>query len=130
MPKDRVISLILVAVLVLSCFAATLVAQGIAGVTVRATPQSYSGPCPARIRFIGVIQVDKSPMLLNCQWERSDGVKSPVKQIHVAKGTKTVTISDSWQLSTHGRQQVSETLRVRSGNADVSSSATATVNCR
>jgi GMP synthase-like glutamine amidotransferase len=129
MSKERIISLGLVAAVFLTCFAATLVAQ-IAGVTVTVSPKNYNGPCPARIRFTGVIQVEKSPMLLNCYWTRSDGVKKPVKQIKVARGTTSVTITDTWTLSPHGRQQISETLRVRSGMADVSSSATATVNCR
>jgi hypothetical protein len=69
-------------------------------------------------------------MLLNCQWTRSDGAKKPVRQIKVAKGTTSVTITDTWSLSPHGRQQISETLRVRSGMANVSSSATATVQCK
>lgn len=130
MSKGRIISLSLVAAVVLTCFAATLVAQGIAGVTVTVSPQNYNGPCPARITFTAVIQVEKSPMLLNCQWTRSDGAKKPVRQIKVAKGTTSVTITDTWSLSPHGRQQISETLRVRSGMANVSSSATATVQCK
>jgi hypothetical protein len=130
MSKERIVSLSFVAAIILLCFAATLLAQGIAGVTLTASPKNYNGPCPARITFTGVIKVNKSPMLLNCQWTRSDGAKKPVKQIHVAKGTTSVTVTDSWTLSSHGRQQISETLRVRSGMDDVSSSATATVNCR
>lgn len=130
MSKARIVSLSLVAVLVLSCLASTVAAQGIGGVTVKASPESYNGPCPARIRFTGVIEVQRYPMSLNYHWERSDGAKGPVKVFHVNKGTRTITTVEMWQLSTPGRQQVSATLHVNSGNEHLSSSARVHVNCR
>lgn len=126
----RGISLSLVAVLALSFLVSTAAAQGIGGVTVKASPETYNGPCPARIRFTGLIEVQRHPMTLNYHWERSDGAKGPVKVFHVNPGTRTITTVEPWQLSTPGRQQVSATLHVNSGNEHLSSSATVHVNCR
>ena len=103
--------------------------EGIGQVTVAATPHSFSGRCPAHVRFTAKIEVDKYPMILNVQWERSDGAKGPVKIIKVpSAGTKSVTAVDSWQIGTSG--DVWEKIRVRSGNTDITSdSPTVTIKC-
>jgi len=128
--KACVLSLCLVAVLVLSCLASTAAAQGIGGVRVKAHPETYNGPCPARIRFTGVIQVQHHPMTLNYHWERSDGLKGPVKVFHVTGNTRTITTVELWQLNKPGHEQISATLHVNSGNEHLSSSATVRVTCR
>jgi len=130
MYKARVLSLCLVAVFVLSCLASTAAAQGIGGVTVKASPDTYNGPCPAKIRFTGVIEVLHRPMTLNYHWERSDGAKGPVKVFHVTGNTRTITTVEMWQLNTPGREQITATLHVNSGNDHLSSSATVRATCR
>jgi len=133
MSQNRIIPLSLIAVTVLMCFAASSAAQGIGNVTVTASPQNYNGPCPGgQIKFRGVIEVNNSPMTLNYQWIRGDGTRSPAqaKVYHVAKGTKTVTVVDNLNVHAGAKAQLSDTLRVRSGNADVTASATATLKCK
>jgi multidrug efflux pump subunit AcrA (membrane-fusion protein) len=118
---------------VLSYCAPALVArQGVTEVTVTASPQSYNGPCPGRVKFTGTIHIDRYPMTLNYQWERSDGAKGPVKVVHVPSAkTRSITAVDYWQVSARGRLQIRERLHVRTGKTDIASSAaTATVNCR
>src|SRR3974377_1203205 len=123
MLKARIVALSLVAVLVLSCLASTVAAHEIGGVTVKASPETYNGPCPARIRFTGLIEIQRYPMTLNYHWERSDGAKGPVKVFHATRTTRTLTTVEPWQISNPGRQQVSATLHVNSGNEHLSSSA-------
>jgi len=94
----------------------------ISSVRVGANYSHYRGPCPARLRFTGNIYVDQYPMSFNYQWERSDGAKG---QLHVVRVNNPeeqhIVVREDWTLSTHG--EVWESLRVRSGNTDVTSEA-------
>ena len=124
---------LLVGLCVIAAFTAHVAGQGIGDVRVTASPQHYTGPCPGHIRFTARIVVEHYPMALNYQWERSDGAKGPVKVVKVpSAATKTITTVDTWQVGTRcERGEVWEKLRVRSGNADITSDqATATVTCR
>ena len=112
-----------------------LLAQGspISEVTASAHPQHYKGPCPAKITFTGRIHVNRYPMTLNCQWERSDGATGPVKVLRVPSAqTRVMTVTDTWQLGAPGQsKEIWEKLRVRTGNTDMSSApAAATIDCR
>jgi hypothetical protein len=118
-------------VLILTASIPLLWAQGISGVRVVASAQNYRGPCPAKIRFTGTIRINKGPMTLNYQWERSDGAKGEVMVRRVSNpNARTVTVVDTWELSaTH--KEVWVKLRVRCGNEDVTSEpAHVTINCR
>jgi len=104
----------------------------ISGVTVVASCQEYNGPCPAKLTFTATVTVTP-PMSFNFQWERSDGAKSKLKVMHVPAGhPPTVNIVEEWQLGSKGKQEtVSEKIRVRSGNVDLTSApATVVVNCK
>ena len=110
-----------------------LASEGIGQVSVTATPQSFTGRCPAHLKFTARIAVDRYPMTLNYQWERSDGAKGPVKVVKVPNAnTHSVTTVDSWQIGAKGDHlDVWEKIRVRSGNTDITSdAATVTVTCR
>jgi hypothetical protein len=105
----------------------------IAAVSVVANYQEYSGPCPAKLVFTATVNVTKVPMSFNFQWERSDGVKSKMKIMHVPSGhTGVVTIVEEWQLGTKGKHvSIYEKLHVKSGNLVVTSApAVVVVNCR
>jgi len=133
--RSITLSLLVLAALLVSPPAQMVWAQGapITAVTVAAYPQSYTGPCPAKITFTGKIYVDRYPMTFNYQWQRSDGAKGPLRMMRVPNAsTRVLTVIEHWQLGAPGQQkQVWEQLRVRSGNTDITSApATATINCR
>ncbi|MBZ5627357.1 MAG: hypothetical protein LAO06_00660 [Acidobacteriia bacterium] len=93
----------------------------------------YRGPCPAHLRFTGNIYVDRVPMTYNYQWERSDGAKGKKHVVHVSNsGERHLTIHEEWSLGTPGRtREVWQSLRVRSGNTDVTSEpARVVVECK
>ena len=105
----------------------------ITSVNVVANYQDYTGPCPAKLVFTATVNVGQLPISFNFQWERSDGAKSKLKVMHVPQGHPgTVTIVEEWQLGASGKQAtVSEKLRVRCGNLDITSApAVVVVNCR
>ncbi len=133
--RSITLSLLVLAALLVSPPAQMVWAQGapITAVTAAAYPQSYTGPCPAKITFTGKIYVDRYPMTFNYQWQRSDGAKGPLRMMRVPNAsTRVLTVIEHWQLGAPGQQkQVWEQLRVRSGNTDITSApATATINCR
>ena len=122
--------MIVSALLILAAFLPLLWAQGIAGVRVVANVQNYRGPCPAKIKFTAYIEVTKYPMVLNCQWERSDGAKGQVKTIRVPNASaKRITFTDIWEVSAQ-HKKVWERLRVKCGSENVASeAATVAINC-
>ena len=85
----------------------------------------YRGPCPAHLRFTGNIYVEHSPMTYNYQWERSDGAKGEKHVVHVTNPSERhLTIFEEWNMGAPGRSsEVWQSLRVRSGNTDVTSEA-------
>ena len=124
---------VLVALVVLSASQILTAQEAVSGVNVMASVQTYSGKCPAKIKFTGTIEVTKYPMTFNYQWERSDGAKGPKKVVRVPSAkTKTVTVVDYWQVGAKGEAiTVSAKLRVRTGNLDLTSApAEVTVNCK
>ena len=101
------LSLMVLTALLVSLPAQMVWAQGppITAVTVAANPQSYTGPCPAKIAFIGKIHVDRYPMTLNYQWQRSDGAKGPLRVMRVPNAsTRVLTVIEHWQLGSPGQQ--------------------------
>jgi hypothetical protein len=105
----------------------------ITGVEASAIPATYTGPCPHQIRFVAKIGVGVYPMSFNYQWIRSDGAKGPIQEGKVPKATtKTMEFVDYWRLGAAGQQMtISESLRVRSGNTDITSNAAqAQITCR
>lgn len=97
-------------------------------VSVGARPESYVGKCPAHLRFIATIVVSRSPVVVEYQWERSDGAQSAPQRIEVRGKGRGVT--DSWELGApHAPQQVWERLHVLAPNGVTSAPARVRVAC-
>ncbi len=93
----------------------------------------YRGTCPAHLRFAGNIYVDRVPMTYNYQWERSDGAKGEKHVVHVTNPAEQHrVVFEEWNLGAPGRaSEVWQSLRVRSGNTDVTSEpAKVVVECK
>jgi hypothetical protein len=69
-------------------------------VTLKAIPESYSGKCPATIKFEGEItatDIEKPPLKLKYRFKRKDGTIGPIETLIFDKdGTKKV--STTWTL--------------------------------
>ena len=70
----------------------------------RATPETYSGPCPATIKFQGkitVTNITRPPLKVQYKFIRSDGAFAPVHTLTFERdGSKPV--SDTWTLGGPG----------------------------
>jgi hypothetical protein len=98
-----------------------------------ASPTTYTGTCPAHLRFEGRVHVNVRPMEFDYHFERSDGAKSATKVVHATRARGEVyVVTDRWQLGAKGQHlQVWEKLIVTSGDAKVESNqAGAEVTCR
>lgn len=66
----------------------------------KAVPETYSGPCPATIKFHGkitVTNISRPPLKIQYKFIRSDGAFDPVKTITFERdGTRQVT--DTWTI--------------------------------
>jgi len=120
-----------VMVFALLATAASLFAQvyTVSRVAIVAKPKVYTGPCPADVQFIATIFVNRYPVNVTYQLERSD---------HAVAARKTITIRsaghgvyDTWHLGA-GRQQLNvwERLHVVAPTNITSPPGRATVNCR
>ncbi len=97
-------------------------------VSVGARPANYVGKCPAHVRFIGTIVVSRSPVVVEYQWERSDGAQSAPQRIEVRGKGRGVT--EDWELGApHAPQQVWERLHVLAPNGMTSAPARVRVAC-
>lgn len=131
MPRRWLFGLIGFIAVLLFVFVHHVLGQGpIVSVKVGANYSHYRGPCPAQLRFTANIYVDRYPMTYNYQWERSDGAKTRVQVVHVRNAAERhLIIHEDWTLGAQG--EVWESLRVRTGNTDVSSEpARVIVECR
>src|SRR5438132_10264554 len=87
-----------VVMILLAClFLATAEAQQytVTKVVVIAKPNTYVGPCPATIEFLGTIFVSR-PATVEYRWERSDGVMGPRESVDIRSAGKGVTTT--WKL--------------------------------
>lgn len=82
----------------------TLYAQPKISVELKATPETYSGPCPATIKFQGkitVANITRPPLKVQYKFIRSDGAFAPVNTINFEKdGSKAV--NTTWTLGGPG----------------------------
>jgi hypothetical protein len=125
-------ALIALALAVVGHSAAAL-GQGIRQVTVIAIPSHWNAPCPAHLRFVARVGIEKAPMLVNYEWTRSDRGKSAARVVKVTDpSARELTLVEKWQPGSKGeRLEVWERIRVRSGTADVSAqSPSVSVVCR
>ena len=110
--------------------AATAVqAQTVSRVTVGVRPQNFSGRCPAELVFIGTIHVNRYPVIVEYEWERSDGARGPRQRVRIDSRGRGVR--DTWTLGARGEQlHVWEQLHVLAPTNIRSPRAAVRVNCR
>ncbi len=75
-------------------------AQPVITARLRAIPESFSGKCPAKIQFDGVIIVrnnTRPPLRVQYRFLRSDGALSPISTI-VFEGDGSKNVSTTWTL--------------------------------
>ncbi len=89
------------------------------------SPTEYSGACPKRFVFVGVIAVDK-PCVVKYKWIRSDNAISPVETIVFRRrGIKRVT--SYWELGAVGEHW--EAVEILAPNLMVSNKAVFKLDC-
>jgi len=104
-------------------------ARTVTRVAAVARPRTYSGPCPAEIRFTGTIFVSRRPVFVDYRWERSDGAMGPRQQIEIRSAGQGVV--DTWRIGRRGeRMEVWEKLHVLAPTGISSPAAIAKLVCR
>jgi hypothetical protein len=91
-------------------------------------PKSFSGDCPAELKFTGTIFVSRHPVSVTYEWERSDGARSGRKTIEIRSAGQGV--SETWKLGARGETKtVWEKLHVLAPTGISSNEATVQVRC-
>lgn len=98
-------------------------------VAIVAKPKVYTGPCPADLQFIGTIFVNRQPVQVTYQWERSDGAVGPRRTIVIRSAGQGVY--ETWHLGA-GKQRLNvwERVHVVAPTNISSPPGRATVNCQ
>lgn len=119
----------LLALAPLAAFARPAAAQyTVTKVVAVVNPKSFTGDCPAQLKFTGTIFVSRHPVTVSYQWERSDGGKGPRQTVTINAAGEGV--SDTWTLGSKGAHlTVSQKLHVLAPTGITSAPATAKVNC-
>ena len=60
-------------------------------IDVVAKPAAYIGKCPANISFIATVHVSRWPVVIQYQWERSDGTRSRRERVEIAGARHSLT---------------------------------------
>lgn len=119
-------------IIVLFAAAVALIAQPVrtvSRVAIVAKPKVYSGPCPADLQFIATIFVNRYPVNVTYQWERSDHAVGARKTITIRSAGQGVT--DTWHVGTgHQHLNVWERLHVLAPTGIRSPEGRVTVSCR
>jgi len=93
-------------------------------------PKYYTGKCPGTLHWSARITVVNPPVTVKYEWIRSDGAKSPAKQILI-RGTEGIIGGDSWQLGGDGEKiTLWERVHVFSPNQVYSNVGSVKVTCR
>ena len=120
----------IVVMMVLAClFVTTAEAQQytVTKVVAIAKPNTYAGPCPATIEFVGTIFVSR-PARVEYRWERSDGAMGPRESVDISSAGKGVTTT--WQVGTpHRSFNGWEKLHVLAPNSISSNEAAVQIKC-
>jgi hypothetical protein len=93
--------------------AVPLIAQSrtVTRVGIVARPKVYRGPCPATIEFIATVFVSHHPVMIEYEWERSDGARSSRQRTEIRSAGQG--ISTTWTLGAgRERREVWERLHV------------------
>ena len=94
-----------------------------------ANPRTFTGSCPAAIKFTGTIMVSRHPVAVTYEWERSDGARAQRETVQIRSAGQGV--STTWRLGAAGQHlRVWERLHVVAPTGITSDSAVAVVNCR
>jgi hypothetical protein len=92
-----------------------------------AKPQTYSGPCPVELQFIGKLRNATYPNRWKMRWERSDGVWSDIQWIQVTGPEQKIT--STWKVGApHQKLVVWQKLRAAPINLE-SEPARVTIAC-
>jgi len=103
--------------------------HAVSRVTIVAKPRVYSGTCPTSIEFAATIYVSHRPVLVDFEWEHSDGGHSSPQRIEITGAWHRVT--ETWKVGTPGqRRKVWAKLRVLAPTSVASSQAVVELNCR
>ena len=98
-------------------------------VAIVAKPKHYRGPCPAEIEFIATIFVNRYPVWVDYQWERSDGGRGPRERIEITSAGRGVYTH--WTLGAPGQnRQVWQRLHVLAPTGISSPTANVRIECR
>jgi len=122
-------ALFVVMILLACLFLATAEAQQytVTKVVVIAKPNTYAGPCPAPIEFLGTIFVSR-PTRVEYRWERSDGVMGPRESVDIRSAGKGVTTT--WKVGTPRRNFSGwEKLHVLAPTTMISNQAAVQIKC-
>jgi hypothetical protein len=93
-----------------------------------AKPNTYAGPCPAAIEFLGTIFVSR-PGRIEYRWERSDGVMGPRESVDIRSAGKGVTTT--WRVgSPHKSFSGWEKLHVLAPTGIISNQASIQIKCK
>src|SRR5688572_22935030 len=102
----------------------------VAGAILRASPATFSGPCPATIGFTGKI-IANGRLTARYRFERSNGTSSPTQSISFG-GPGEEAVSTSWTPSLSSGASTFEgwiVLRILTPNEVVSERANFSVHC-
>ena len=92
-----------------------------------AKPNTFAGPCPTTIEFVGTIFVSR-PGRVEYRWERSDGVMGPRESVDIRSAGKGVTTT--WKLGTpHRNFSAWEKLHVLAPTGIISNQAAIQIKC-
>ena len=98
-------------------------------IDVIAKPAAYIGKCPANLSFIATIRVARWPLVVEYQWERSDGSRTRREHVQIRGASQGVT--DLRRIGRRGqRLRVWQRLHVLAPNPLTSRQARAIVTCR
>jgi hypothetical protein len=127
MKRFRAVTLLCAALAI--ALAASAQQRTVTRVGVIPKPQTYNGPCPAPLQFIGTIHVSRYPVSVEYVWERSDHAIGPRQRVEVTSVGHGVI--DHWKLGGRGEHlHVWEQLHVLSPSNVRSPRAYVQVNCR
>jgi hypothetical protein len=98
-------------------------------VAIVAKPNHYRGSCPAEIEFIATIFVNRYPVWVEYQWERSDGGRGQRERVEITSAGRGV--STRWTLGAQGQNKVVwQKLHVLAPTGISSPAANVRIECR
>ena len=126
---SAIVPAVAAAIALAAAFPATAQARTVQRVGIVAKPNHYRGPCPAEIEFVATIFVNRYPVWVDYQWERSDGGRGPRERIEITSAGRGV--HTRWTLGAPGQnRQVWQRLHVLAPTGISSPTANVRIECR